>query len=135
MEEPGRPTVLVVEDDPAVRELFGEALGPAGYGVEASATLPEALAILGRGGIAVILTDALGADRTGPDLAFFGSLRAVAPGVPIILCTARPWARDVDAGRHRLVAVLPKPFELDGLLGAIARAVRPDDVAAPRPSP
>ena len=135
MEEPGRPTVPVVEDDPAARGLPREAPGPAGYGVEASATLPEAPAILRRGGIAVVLTDALGADRTSPDLAFLGSLRAVAPGVPVVLCTARPWARDVDARRHRLVAVLPKPFELDGLLGAIARAVGPGEVAAARPSP
>src|SRR5262249_60309112 len=118
MKEPDRPTVLVVEDDPATRELFREALGPEGYGVETSATLPEALAILRRGGVAVILTDALGADRTSPDLDFLGSLRAVAPGVPVILCTARPWAPDLDARRHGLGAVTTHPVELAALLGA-----------------
>jgi DNA-binding NtrC family response regulator len=129
--------VLVVDDDPTIRMLLRDALELEGYGVEASATLPEALAVLHQRNIGVIITDTFGADPTSPNLDFLVSLRTVAPCVTVILCTAHFWAQTLNAQQHGLFAVLPKPFDLLDLFRTIDRAVHPNhaDAASLRMSP
>jgi DNA-binding NtrC family response regulator len=116
--------ILVVEDDPAILEVVREVLEDEGHRVGAARTLGEALAELGKGSVRAILTDCLGEHPTEPDLGFLARLREAAPAVPIVLFTARPWARSLVPAEHGLVAVLPKPFDLDDLLRAIGRAVQ-----------
>jgi CheY-like chemotaxis protein len=49
--------VLLVDDDPALRGVFAEALRTAGYEVEVAADAEEALVTLAGGAIDVLLTD------------------------------------------------------------------------------
>ncbi|MDH5540751.1 MAG: response regulator, partial [Rhizobacter sp.] len=49
--------VLVVDDEPAVRQVLSAAIGKAGYPVETAASAGEALAKLGQGSFDVVLSD------------------------------------------------------------------------------
>ncbi|MBX3608111.1 MAG: sigma-54-dependent Fis family transcriptional regulator [Piscinibacter sp.] len=49
--------VLVVDDEPALRQVLGSALGKAGYAVDSAASAAEALAKLDAGHVDVVLSD------------------------------------------------------------------------------
>ncbi|HEV8191704.1 MAG TPA: response regulator, partial [Ktedonobacterales bacterium] len=53
------PTVLIVDDDPAIRKMLVEVLQLEGYPIETAGDGREALDLLARGGSRVILLDLL----------------------------------------------------------------------------
>ena len=112
-------SILVVDDDPAIRETVTEILEWQGYPVATASDGAEALRLI---------ETIQGLDRTGhllllldmrmPILDGWGVARALKERgleIPIIVMTAardaRIWAEQVDAA-----AYLAKPFELDDLL-------------------
>jgi DNA-binding response OmpR family regulator len=109
-------TVLVVDDEPAIRLLCRVNLELEGYRVREATSLGEARLALAEGNIAAVLLDMRIGNERGETL--LGELRAA--GVPVIVVTGSAevdadWAKDADA-------VLGKPFALDDLLRAV-RAV------------
>ncbi|HET7034257.1 MAG TPA: response regulator [Thermomicrobiaceae bacterium] len=113
--------VLIIDDDEGIRDLVALALGDEGYQVVAAANGAAALDLLRQGQArpGVILLDTRMPVMDGA--AFASAYRAEAlPHAPIILLTA---AADADtlAGELEADAVLQKPFDLDDLLGLIAR--------------
>lgn len=54
-----QPTVLIVDDDPAIRKMLVEVLQLEGYPIETASDGREALDLLARGGSRVILLDLL----------------------------------------------------------------------------
>jgi CheY-like chemotaxis protein len=108
--------VLVVDDDPLIREVVAEMLDLEGYAVETAANGQEALAAVRRSEPRVVLLD-----MRMPVLDGWGFAQAIhqrGQQLPIVVMTAAHdaarWARDVGAQR-----VLPKPFELADLLSAV----------------
>ena len=79
--------VLVVEDEPLVREVVAEELRDAGYEVLEAVTAEEGLSLLeGDVEVAVLLTDIrLPGALTGWDLA--EAARRLRPGLPVIYAT------------------------------------------------
>jgi two-component system response regulator MprA len=124
--------VLVVDDDPAVRESLRRALSFEGYVVELASDGSEALARLDKGDEpgAVVLDVMMPA----PDgLEVCRRLRAGGNHVPVLMLTARGAVDDrvagLDAGADDY---LVKPFALDELfarLRAILRRVSTEDEA------
>ena len=121
----GKGRVLLVEDQPAVRQVAARMLASLGYLVAEAADGIDALAQLDREpALDILVTDVTMPGMLGPDLA----RRAVErrPGLPVLLITG--YVGDgraaVDAGPFH---VLAKPFDV----GALARAVRTaiDDAA------
>jgi PAS domain S-box-containing protein len=117
----GSGVVLLVEDDPAVREFSRRTLETAGWTVFAAAGAEEALAASRnwRSSIEVLLTDIVMPGMHGDALAV--QLRTARPGIGIILMsgyTDHPLGPDTDLG---VVDFLNKPFTIDGLLTAVAR--------------
>jgi PAS domain S-box-containing protein len=115
----GSETVLVVEDNPAVRLLATRALRRHGYGVlEASGA--DALDTARREDLRIdlLLTDVVMSGISGPDLATL--VRAIRPGLPVLYMSGYADAlrrtQVAQAGR----AFLPKPFTITDL----ARKVR-----------
>jgi CheY-like chemotaxis protein len=113
-------TVLVAEDEPAIRELLAEILRGEGYEVLAAADGVEALALLARGVPDLVLTDAMMPGLDGLGLAHRIREDPMTAAVPVVLMSAavRP-----DPDGRAGVAFLAKPFDLERLLGLVARAL------------
>ena len=110
--------ILVVDDDPDIRATVSEILDLEGCDVAAASNGREALEQIASSPPCVVLLD-----MRMPVLDGWGvarELRARGVGVPIIVMTAAQdagrWAREIEAD-----AVLPKPFELDELIGVVSR--------------
>ncbi|MEW5771844.1 MAG: sigma-54 dependent transcriptional regulator [Pseudomonadota bacterium] len=119
--------ILVVEDDAALREALQDTLELAGYGVTAAADAEQALAWLDKTGTAnapgLVLTDVQMPGMDGH--ALLRNLKAKRPEIPVLLMTAYGQIeRAVEAMREGAADYLPKPFEPDRLLAAVARYYR-----------
>ncbi len=121
----GKPGLLVVEDDPALREALTDSLELAGYRVAAAADAESALAMLEREPCGLLLSDV-----QMPGMDGHGLLRAVKarhPGLPVVLMTAYGQIeKAVEAMRDGAADYLPKPFEPDRLLAVVAKNLRAD---------
>jgi DNA-binding response OmpR family regulator len=107
-------TVLVVEDDAAVRALIAELLDEAGYAVVEASYGRAALQLARVHSPAVVLVDQMLPDMSGLDV--LESLRqdATSRHIPVMLVTGRT---DHLIGRdHGADRVLAKPFDIDILL-------------------
>jgi DNA-binding response OmpR family regulator len=120
------PHVLVVDDEPTIREVLCAALADEGYRVTSHDTYFEDLDLVLRLAPNLVVLDIVMAGRrTGMD--FLERLKADARTVriPIAVCTA---ARHLtDEITARLTAwdclIIPKPFDLDDLLAEISRCL------------
>ena len=122
-------TLLVAEDDRAVRESLTRALQLEGYAVVTAGDGAEALRAAASATPDVIVLDVSMPIIDG--LTVCKVLRADGNKVPILMLTARTETPDrvagLDAGADDYV---PKPFELDELLArlrALLRRAQPDD--------
>jgi DNA-binding response OmpR family regulator len=111
--------VLVVEDDPGVREFVVSVLVRQGYRVVAAASGEEAAKLLDgeRAQLAVL-------DVGLPGMDGFAVAEQLAPGVPVIIVTGDPvgaYAR--MQGRVEHFQVLPKPVAAELLEHAVDAAV------------
>ena len=112
--------VLVVDDEPGVRFAVREALASAGHEVREAKSGAEALATLD--GIDAVVTDLVMPGVSG--LEVVARAREIDPDLPVILLTARGSERvAVEAIRAGAFDYLGKPFELEALELAVARAV------------
>jgi CheY-like chemotaxis protein len=113
------PTILVADDEPAILDLLVEVLRDEGYAVLAAADGPEVLELLGRGRPDLLLMDVMMPGLDGRAVVRRVRERPELDGVPVVLMSA---AAHVDPA-ELAVAFLPKPFDLDRLLGAISTAL------------
>jgi signal transduction histidine kinase/ActR/RegA family two-component response regulator len=117
-----KETVLLAEDEEAVRQLAVEALERHGYRVLSAASGEDAikLAITHDGTIDLLLSDVVMPGLKGPELA--GRLRAMRPGVGVLLMSG--YAADVVTPADlRDVTLLQKPFSPAVLLRAVRAAL------------
>ncbi|HEU4686524.1 MAG TPA: PAS domain S-box protein [Nitrospira sp.] len=109
--EHGRETILLVEDEPAVRGLVHETLRLHGYTVLEARHGIEALMTVARhtGPIHLLLTDVVMPQMSGPEVA--EKLRALRPKTKVLYMSGYPdhpvFERD---GVSREASFLPKPF-------------------------
>lgn len=117
-------TVLVVEDDPSVREVVQIMLQRGGHRTIEAADGHEAVETVGqrREEIDVILLDVMMPRMTGHEA--FPAIRAIAPDMPVVFFSGYD-REEVAAhlGGTAHTAFLPKPFDKEGLLGAIEAAL------------
>ena len=119
--------IMVVDDEPAVRESLRRALSLEGYDVELAADGAEALEAIGeRSDPDVILLDVLMPRIDGLEVA--RRLRAKGLRTPILMLTARDEIHDrvagLDAGADDYVV---KPFALEELLARVRALLRRTD--------
>lgn len=112
-------TVLVVDDDSAIRFLCRVNLELDGWTVVEAATIPAAREAIDDGGVGIVLLDVHVGSGNGVE--FLGELRDSHPGLPVVLLTGSvgsPSLEGADAD-----AVISKPFTLDQLTGTVGRLV------------
>jgi DNA-binding NtrC family response regulator len=121
-------TVLVVEDNDDTRAVLAECLGMEGYRVVPAADLDTALALLAAVKVGAVVTDAAMTGSWQPADVWGAPerLRAAAPGVPIIVCSAHNAELFAGYAGRGFAAFVPKPFDLDDLLGAVACCLATD---------
>jgi CheY-like chemotaxis protein len=120
---PGGLAILLVDDEPAIREIGRRTLERAGHRVRVASSAEDALAQIARGDqpVDVVVTDVVMPGMHGPELA--ERLRAHAPKASIVLMSG--YAQDVIEGAgHVFDGFLAKPFEPARLLEIVARVGR-----------
>lgn len=118
--EQGSSTVLVVDDDPAVRRVASKALRRAGYEVVEARGGREAIESVRalEGGVDLLLTDVVMPGMNGRELS--ERLRSERPELPVLFMSA--YAEDeifLHGVRVARMNFLPKPFSLDELVDAV----------------
>lgn len=110
-----RETILLVEDEPAVRELFAQALARAGYRVFEARNGREAVKVFDQHGAAIdlLLTDMRMPYMGGAELA--QQLRSRRMTLKLICISGYPGAIDSDLASD----FLAKPFSRDDLLSKV----------------
>ena len=118
-------TVLVVEDDAALREVICETLQLAQYRVETAENGQQALQCLAdNSDIALVLSDVQMQPVDGYEL--LKSARTRFPQLPVILMTAYGTIEKAVQAMHDGAAdYLVKPFEADALVDMVARFIVP----------
>ena len=125
-----KETVLVVEDEEAVRQLAVETLERHGYRVLSAASGEDAikLANVYEGTIHLLLSDVVMPGLKGPELA--ERLRAMRPGLCVLLMSG--YAADVVTGADlREVTLLSKPFAPAVLVNAVRTVLDAAHSSAP----
>jgi two-component system response regulator FlrC len=117
-------TILVVDDDRAVRNLLCEALSLYDYKVVATATAQEADAALKQLGIAaiglVIADIQLTADAQAQEgYELYKRWTTAHPTLPFLLISGNPTSQTLPAIRTGAVRFLAKPFTISGLLATV----------------
>jgi len=119
MEERATRTILVVDDDPGVRDVIRSMLESAGYAVRVAANGKEAMKILRDDGIDLILTDLVMPEQEGIE-----TIKALRREYPDLKVIAMSGAFGGDylriaayLGAH---GTLAKPIQMEALLKIIA---------------
>jgi len=124
------PHVLVVEDDPALREALQDTLQLAKYNTRSAPDVETALNILSSNNdIAMIVSDVNMGALSGHDL--LHKVQVDYPHIPVLLVTAYASIRDsVDAIRNGAIDYLVKPFEPKALIDIVAKQLdgREEDI-------
>lgn len=122
--QPGRrPGILVVDDDVGIRENIADLLGTEDYHVVSAGDANEAMQILEREQIDLLLTDFQMPGRNGVEL--IEAARQANHAMPAILMTAYLYVYEqIDANRRKGITLLRKPFDADEILRVIADRLR-----------
>ncbi|MFZ2281879.1 MAG: ATP-binding protein [Prosthecobacter sp.] len=124
----GQTTILVVDDEAPVRSIAMNMLGFLGYRVLEACDGQQALDILLRTQekVDAVLLDIYMPKLSGRDT--FKELRAVGNDVPVVVCSGFVIDPDeftiLSQGRTPPVDIMLKPYSLDGLSKALAKAVQ-----------
>ena len=118
-----RGTILVADDDRAIRTVIAEALGRQGYDVRAAGDAATLWQWIKAGEGDLVITDVLMPDGNGLDLVpqiarLRPNLRVVAMSAQSTLGTA------LRAAESGVFDYLPKPFDLDALIRIVDRALQ-----------
>ena len=115
----GSETILLVEDDPAVRTLTANWLSRCGYAVHDAPTAEDALRLGERADLSIdlLLTDVVMPTLDGPALA--ERLRVRRPGLKVVFMSGYPDAVARSLAFSGAEAFLQKPFTISGLVQRI----------------
>lgn len=124
-------TVLVADDDRAIRTVLTKALTRAGCTVHATATLVTLRQWVAEGRGDLVITDVMMPDGNGLDL--LPDLISHRPDLPVIVISAQNTVLTaLRAEEAKAWDYLPKPFDLPDLLKRVSVALKPR-MRAPEP--
>ena len=119
-----RATILVADDDRAIRTVLNEALARIGYKVQATGSVATLWRWVSDGIGDLVITDVIMPDGNGLDMVT--RIRASRPDLRVIVLSARNTLMTaLRAADHGAFEYLPKPFDLGDLMGVVQRALTP----------
>src|SRR3954447_15798273 len=122
-------TILVADDDAAIRPVLNQALARAGYEVRSTGTAAGLWRFVAAGEGDLIVTDVVMPDENAFDV--LPRIKKLRPDLPIIVMSAQnTFMTAIKASERGAYEYLPKPFDLKELIAIVARALsRPKDVS------
>ena len=124
-------TILVADDDAAIRTVLNQALARAGYEVRSTGTASALWRWVAAGEGDLVVTDVVMPDENAFDV--LPRIKKLRPDLPIIVMSAQnTFMTAIKASERGAYEYLPKPFDLKELVAIVARALsRPKSVASP----
>ncbi len=115
-------TIIVADDDAAIRTVVRQALTRAGYQVRLTETGAGLIKLVEDGRGDVVVTDVILPDANGLDT--IPKLLAIRPGLRVIVMSAQnTLSTAVRATEQGAFDYLPKPFDLNELIRSVAAAL------------
>jgi two-component system nitrogen regulation response regulator GlnG len=122
-------TILIADDDRAIRTVLSQALGRSGYHVRATSSAATLWRWVEDGEGDLVITDVVMPDENGLDLV--PRIRRVRPDLRVVVMSAQStFSTALKATQRGAFDYLPKPFDLKELLAVVGRAL-----AAPQAVP
>jgi two-component system, NtrC family, response regulator AtoC len=115
------PRLLMLDDDPNVREVVSALLTAIGYDCQTAASGRAGLLRLDEGGWDLVLTDLTMSEVTGWDVV--EAVRRRAPATRVVLITGLGGPDVVRRASELGVRVITKPFDLQTLKAALVEAL------------
>ena len=117
-----RGTVLIADDDTAIRTVLNQALARAGYSPRATGNAATLWRWVSQGEGDVIITDVVMPDENAFDL--IPRIKKLRPDLPIIVMSAQNTLMTaLTAAEKGAFEYLPKPFDLNEVVAVVTRAL------------
>jgi two-component system, NtrC family, nitrogen regulation response regulator GlnG len=128
-----RGTVLIADDDTAIRTVVNQALARAGYAPRATGNAATLWRWVSQGEGDVVITDVVMPDENAFDL--IPRIKKLRPDLPIIVMSAQNTLMTaLTAAEKGAFEYLPKPFDLNELVAVVSRALQEPSRKRPVPS-
>ena len=115
-------TILVCDDDSAIRTVLNQALGRAGYDVRTTGTAAGLWRWISAGEGSLVITDVVLPDESGFDL--IPRIKRMRPELPVLVMSAQnTLLTAITAAERGAFEYLPKPFDLKELIAIVGRAL------------
>jgi len=115
-------TILVCDDDAAIRTVLNQALGRAGYDVRTTANAAGLWRWIAQGEGSLVITDVILPDENAFDL--LPRIKRLRPDLPVVVMSAQNnILTAITATERGAYEYLPKPFDLKELINVVGRAL------------
>jgi len=114
--------ILVVDDEPGIREILSIMLESEGYAIELAESYDQAVDIISSKNVDVVISDIMMPTTDGIEL--LRNIKSINPDIPVILITAYASLNSaVEALRLGAFDYITKPFQVDQVKFSILRAL------------
>src|SRR3974390_2772983 len=111
-------SILVADDDAAIRTVLNQALSRAGYEVRSTSNAATLWRWVSQGDGDLVITDVVMPDENAFDL--LPRMKKLRPDLPIIVMSAQnTFMTAIRASERGAYDYLPKPFDLRELVGSV----------------
>ena len=128
-------SILVADDDAAIRTVLNQALSRAGYEVRSTGNAATLWRWVSQGEGDLVITDVVMPDENAFDL--LPRIKKLRPNLPVLIMSAQnTFMTAIRASERGAYEYLPKPFDLKELIAIVGRALsepkeRPRDAGKP----
>jgi two-component system, NtrC family, nitrogen regulation response regulator GlnG len=131
-------SILIADDDAAIRTVLNQALSRAGYEVRSCGNAATLWRWISQGDGELVITDVVLPDENAFDL--LPRIKKVRPDLPVVVMSAQnTFMTAIRASERGAYEYLPKPFDLKELIAIVGRALseprRPEMAAAKSEEP
>ncbi|WP_310620421.1 nitrogen regulation protein NR(I) [Flexibacterium corallicola] len=115
-------TILVADDDAAIRTVLNQALSRAGYTVRLTSNATTLWRWVSSGEGDLVISDVVMPDENAFDV--LPRIRKLRPDLPVVIMSAQnTFMTAIKASEQGAYEYLPKPFDLKELIGIVGRAL------------
>ena len=126
-------SILVADDDTAIRTVLNQALSRAGYEVRSTGNAATLWRWISQGEGDLVITDVVMPDENAFDL--LPRIKKMRPELPVVVMSAQnTFMTAIRASERGAYEYLPKPFDLKELIAIVGRALS-EPRERPRPAP